>query len=91
MTNRRTFLGAVTGWLLGGTRVARAQPPAMPVIGFARSSSIRTVGRGQLGQPGGGGGRGDRGARGRPASRRPPARTERDFAVAWPVQWRLSA
>jgi len=44
VTNRRAFLGAVAGWLLARTRAARAQPPAMPVVGFVRSSSIETVG-----------------------------------------------
>src|SRR5215510_13714045 len=42
-TNRRTFLSAVAAWLLGRIRVARAQSPAMPVVGFVRSSSLRGV------------------------------------------------
>ena len=44
MTNRRTFLRVAAGWLLGRTRVARAQPPTMPMVAFVRSSSIETVG-----------------------------------------------
>ena len=35
------FICAVASGLLDATRIARAQPPAMPVIGFVRSGSLK--------------------------------------------------
>jgi putative ABC transport system substrate-binding protein len=46
MSSRRTFLATVTGGLLAWTRLARAQPQAMPVIGFL--SSLRSRDRARI-------------------------------------------
>jgi len=35
------FICAVAAGLLGATRIARAQQPAMPLIGFVRSGSLK--------------------------------------------------
>ena len=40
MNERRTFIGVLAAWLLEATGSARAQP-AVPVIGFVRSSSLK--------------------------------------------------
>ena len=42
--DRRAFMSAAACGLLAGPRMARAQLPAMPLVGFVRSSSIQTVG-----------------------------------------------
>src|SRR5262245_60888963 len=41
--SRRTFLSAMSGWLLAVTDLARAQARVVPVVGFVRSSSLRGV------------------------------------------------
>src|SRR5262245_8587051 len=41
--DRRTFLKALTSGFLAAPRLASAQQPAMPLVGFVRSSSIETV------------------------------------------------
>jgi putative ABC transport system substrate-binding protein len=46
MISRRTFLATVTGGLVAWPLVARAQPPAMPVIGFL--SSLRASDRARI-------------------------------------------
>jgi len=43
MIDRRRFIAAVTAGSLGASRLGRAQPRAMPVIGFVRSSSLKGV------------------------------------------------
>jgi putative ABC transport system substrate-binding protein len=41
MMDRRTFISAVAGGVLAAPCTARSQQPAMPVIGFVRSSSLK--------------------------------------------------
>src|SRR5271167_4923551 len=42
--DRRTFIGALAGGLATASDLARSQQPAMPVIGFVRSSSLDDAG-----------------------------------------------
>jgi putative ABC transport system substrate-binding protein len=46
MTSRRRFLATVSGGLVARPLVARAQPPAMPVVGFL--SSLRASERARI-------------------------------------------